>query len=307
MSAERRLQLGVGLIAAAVIGYEIGLVRLFSFLQHYHYTFLVVSGAVCGLGLGAALSAVLRVSTLHRHLGYWAVGCGVSMICGAFAVAQFPRMPLPLLVGIAGLPFIAAGTFLALAFRARYQQSQVLYFWDLVGAALGILYVVPALEWLGGVGALVGASVFALTAAAFFFNRWVWACPIILATGLVVYSFQQRELIDRSALAEDGNKPMFRALGAERHRGEVKATRWSAYARTDLVDRTGDTGLNLYVDGGAGSYMFRFPGDYRRLFFRAPRSRIFPLLLFAARTHPDYWAGRWCRCALRADDRLAAD
>ena len=130
MSAERRLQLSVGLIAAAVIGYEIGLVRLFSFLQHYHYTFLVVSGAVCGLGLGAALSAVLRVSTLHRHLGYWAGGCGVGMICGAFAVAQFPRMPLVLLVGIAGLPFIAAGAFLALAFRARYQQSQILY-WPL--------------------------------------------------------------------------------------------------------------------------------------------------------------------------------
>ena len=72
MSAERRLQLGVGLGAAAVIGYEIGLVRLFSFLQHYHYTFLVVSGAVCGLGLGAALSAGLRVreERLYRHLGY---------------------------------------------------------------------------------------------------------------------------------------------------------------------------------------------------------------------------------------------
>ena len=283
MSAERRLQLGVGLVAAAVIGYEIGLVRLFSFLQHYHYTFLVVSGAVCGLGLGAALSAVLHTSTgsvcvsvLYRHLGYWAGGCGVSMICGAFAVAQFPRMPLPLLVGISGLPFIAAGAFLALAFRARYQQSQVLYFWDLVGAALGILYVVPALEWLGGVGALVGASVFALTAAAFFFHRWVWTCPIVLATGLVVYSFQQRELIDLSALAEAADKPMFRALGAERHRGEVKDTRWSAYARTDLVDRTGDTGLNLYVDGGAGSYMFRFPGDYRQLFFVRREAAFFP-------------------------------
>ena len=276
MSAERRLQLGVGLIAAAVIGYEIGLVRLFSFLQHYHYTFLVVSGAVCGLGLGAALSAGLRVSTLHRHLGYWAGGCGVSMICGAFAVAQFPRMPLPLLVGIAGLPFIAAGAFLALAFRARYQQSQVLYFWDLVGAALGILYVVPALEWLGGVGVLFGASVFAMATAAFFLGRWVWTGPIVLATGLVVYSFQQRELIDLSALATTGDKPMFRALGAERHRGEVKDTRWSAYARTDLVDRTGDTGLNLYVDGGAGSYMFRFPGDYRRLFFVRREAAFFP-------------------------------
>ena len=283
MSAERRLQLGVGLIAAAVIGYEIGLVRLFSFLQHYHYTFLVVSGAVCGLGLGAALSAGAarfdRLSgrfdaapTLRRLGGRLWRQHDLWCVCRS----GISRMSLLLLVGIAGLPFIAAGAFLALAFRARYQQSQVLYFWDLVGAALGILYVVPALEWLGGVGALLGASVFAMAAAAFFLSRWVWTCPIVLATGLVVYSFQQRELIDLSALAEAADKPMFRALGAERHQGEVKDTRWSAYARTDLVDRTGDTGLNLYVDGGAGSYMFRFPGDYRRLFFVRREAAFFP-------------------------------
>ncbi len=271
MSTERRLQLSVGLVAAAVIGYEIGLVRLFSFLQHYHYTFLVVSGAVCGLGLGAGLSAVLR-----GPLGYWAFGCGVGMIGSAVAIAQLPRMTLVLLVGIAGLPFIAAGAFLALAFRARYQQSQVLYFWDLVGAALGILYVVPALEWLGGVGVLLGAGVFAMAAAALLLRGWALIGPIVVATGLVVYSTQQRELIDLRALAEAGDKPMFRALAAEHQRGEVQATRWSAYARTDVVDRSGDTGLNLYVDGGAGSYMFRFLGDYRRLFFLRGEAAFFP-------------------------------
>lgn len=278
MTTERRLPLGVGLVAAAVIGYEIGLVRLVSFLQHYHYTFLVVSGAICGVGLGAALSAVLgvREERLHRHLGCWAVGGGVSMVGGAVALAQFPRMPLPLMVVLAGLPFIAAGAFLALAFRARHQQSQILYFWDLVGAALGILYAVAALKWLGGVGTLLGASVFAMAAAALFFRRWAWTGPIVLATGVVAFSSQQRELVALDALAEAADKPMFRALGAARLRGEVQATRWSAYSRTDLVDRTGDTGLNLYVDGGAGSYMFRFPGDYRRLFFLRREAAFFP-------------------------------
>ena len=37
MSAALRLRLSVGLLSAGVIGYEIGLTRLFSFLQHYHY------------------------------------------------------------------------------------------------------------------------------------------------------------------------------------------------------------------------------------------------------------------------------
>ena len=275
MSAERRLQLGVGLVAAAVIGYEIGLVRLFSFLQHYHYTFLVVSGAVCGLGLGAALSAGLRVreERLYRHLGYWAGFCGCSMGLGALALAQFPRMPLWMLVGVAGVPFVAAGALLALAFRARHRHSQVLYFWDLVGAALGILWIVPALEWLGGVGALASAGVFAFTAAALWVGGWgVWVAPALLTVLLAVQRDAQHEIIDLSALAEAADKPMFRALSTARHRGEVKDTRSS-----DLVDRTGDTGLNLYVDGGAGSYMFRFPGDYRRLFFLRREAAFFPI------------------------------
>ena len=43
-----KLRLSVGILSAGVVAYEIGLTRLFSFLHHYHYTFLVVSGAVCG-------------------------------------------------------------------------------------------------------------------------------------------------------------------------------------------------------------------------------------------------------------------
>ena len=77
MSDGRRLSLSVGLLSAAVIGYEIGLTRLFSFLQHYHYTFLVVSGAVCGLGLGAALSAAID----------WA--CGTVTLPDEMTIEQF--------------------------------------------------------------------------------------------------------------------------------------------------------------------------------------------------------------------------
>ena len=53
MKAEARLRWSVAFLAAAVLVYEIGMTRLLSFLLHYHFTFLVVSGAVCGLGLGA--------------------------------------------------------------------------------------------------------------------------------------------------------------------------------------------------------------------------------------------------------------
>ena len=280
MSVEFRLRLSVGMIAAAVIGYEIGLTRLFSFLQHYHYTFLIVSGAICGLGLGAVLSAGIRLNAqgLRRHLGWWALFAANTMGLAALLLAGFPRMPLVLMAGVAGVPFVAAGAYLALVFRVRHAESQRLYCWDLVGAALGILWIVVALGWVGGVAALVSAGMLALAAGALLADHLgMWAATLALAVMLVVaLGVVQREATDLTALAEAADKPMFRALGAEHNTGAVVATRWSAFARTDLVDRSGNTGLNFYVDGGAGSYMFRFPGDYRQLFFLRREAAFFP-------------------------------
>ena len=255
MSEDRRLHVGVGLLSAAVIGYEIGLTRLFSFLQHYHYTFLVVSGAVCGLGLGAALSAVFRPGSgqLQRHLVRWGMLCGCAMALGALVLAQWPRLPLVLLGGVAGLPFIAAGVYLALAFRYRAESSSRLYCWDLVGAGLGILCAVVAIEWAGATGGLVLAGFLAWTASSVLAAGRKAERLVAFALLVVAAVASGRAPIALDALAAAADKPMFRALAAERNTGAVVETRWSAFARTDVVDRTGDTGLNLYVDGGAGS------------------------------------------------------
>ena len=273
----------------------------------------MVSGAVCGLGLGAALSAVFaRFDRLSAHFdAVPALGllggrlrrqydlrcvCRSPISSNAASTASRRRrpplhcrwhIPRPRLPG-------ALST----------ESSSLL--WDLVGAALGILYVVPALEWLGGVGALLGASVFAMAAVAFFLDRWVWACPIILTTGLVVYSTQQRELIDLSALAEDGDKPMFRALARNAIKGEVKATRWSAYARTDLGRSHGRHGPELVCRWRGWLVHVSLSGDYRRLFFVRREAAFFPYYFSRRERALIIGPGGGADVLLRADDWLAA-
>ena len=274
--------LPLGLVSGGVVVYEIGLTRLFSFLLHYHFTFLVVSGAVCGLGIGAMLASRwsvrgaggLAAAALALALGLW----------GATAVvAAWPRLPTAVLLAVAGLPFVLAGAFIAWVFRARAEDSQRLYFCDLAGAALGILWVVPALKWLGGVetlaSAALAAALAALALAVGATGRSRLPLTLAAAAGVLFFGLQCRTpLVDinTEALAQAADKPMFRALGAARNTGSVAQTRWSAYARTDVVDRTGDTGLNIYMDGGAGSYMFRFGGDARRLAFVRQEAAFFP-------------------------------
>ena len=284
-SEDRSVRLALALLSGSLIAFEIGLTRLFSFLLHYHYTFLIVSGAVCGLGLGALLA--FRIQTpgerLYRHLSLAAFTCGASTWLVTAFLALFPRIGAWKLLAATALPFVAGGLFLSLVFRARHRHSQRLYFYDLVGAALGTLWVVPALKWLGGIGALLGAGLAAVLAgclAARSAGRiWKRAGLALLLVFLLAFAVHVRHpllQIDLGALAAAADKPLFRALGAQPHPGRLLENWWSAHARTDLVDRSGDTGLNIYMDGGAGSYMFRFDGDFRRLFFLRREAPFFP-------------------------------
>lgn len=272
--APARLALSVALLAGAVIAYEVVLTRFFSFLLQYHYSFLVISGAVFGIGLGALAVARVDLQRVPRMLPWLALATSLTMAAGGAVILRSPRAALVVLAVAAALPLVTAGGYLALLFRAWGRDSQRLYGWDLAGAALGTAWVVPALD-LGPVALAVcmaGAALAAGLAAtpsrgapAFAIGGLIAA----LATGLWLD-------VDLEELAAAADKPMFRGLSADRNRGQIVETRWSAYARTDLVDRTGETGLNMYLDGAAGSYLFRFDGDLRRLFFLRGEATAFP-------------------------------
>ena len=108
---SRSVCLSLSLVCASVIGAEIALTRLFSFLLHYHYTFLILSGAICGLGVGAVLA--VRLSG-EKALSRLAFGQGLGLWLAAIFAAWVPRAGLPWLLGVAALPFALAGAFISL-------------------------------------------------------------------------------------------------------------------------------------------------------------------------------------------------
>lgn len=272
---SRSLCLALALVCGSVIGAEIVLTRLFSFLLYYHYTFLILSGAICGLGIGAVLGA--RLSS-RKALCALAFGQALGLWLAVTFAAWLPRAGTLWLLGVAALPFAVAGAFLSLVFRTHAGHSQRLYFYDLSGAALATLVIIPCVQWLGGVDALLACGLLAALAGGLVAPMRRWGA---LGVGLFFLAFlAQRGLglvqLDLKELGQAADKPMFKALSSLTEPGKIVQTRWSAYARTDLVDRTGDTGLNFYTDGGAGSYMFRFEGDFRRLFFLRQETAFFP-------------------------------
>src|SRR5690606_5885366 len=54
------LLLAVAVLSAAVLGFEVALTRVFAVLLRYHFAFLVISIAGCGLGVGGYATYWLR-------------------------------------------------------------------------------------------------------------------------------------------------------------------------------------------------------------------------------------------------------
>jgi predicted membrane-bound spermidine synthase len=157
--------------------------------------------------------------------------------------------------------------------------SARIYGADLIGAATGSLGVILALNILGGTSTSfflgLTASVAALLFAMRVIRKNVKGVKISIASLLSIASF----LIVAGLLGANLSgfycpdvpiginpaKQSYVGLNPSLLQGEIIETRWSAYGRTDLVD----VGINpelmlIYIDGTAGSLMYRFNGDFNQ-------------------------------------------
>jgi hypothetical protein len=182
------IYVGILLVAGSILMLEIALTRVFSVMMWHHMTYMVVSIAMLGFGAaGSILTAnrsSLRSDFPARPLAFFSVIYGLSVML-AFCLAT--RVPistleiwkdkwnffaLGLLYLVVSVPFLFGGLTIGLALTRLATYVNRLYFFDLVGSALGGLVSVWLLAELGntvtviiagGIGVMAGA-VFALAA-----------------------------------------------------------------------------------------------------------------------------------------------
>lgn len=263
---------GLFLLSGGVLLFEITLTRILSLFLFYHYTFLVVSGAVLGLGLGGLLIHRQRWVPLSRTaslalLSVLAIGAALTALA---AVALFRRgllIPHPLVyLPLALLPFIPAGMASALIFARFTPHSGRLYAADLGGAAAGALLAVPLLNRLGGVGAALLAAAL-LSGAAFAFawgsgrqlTRWAMATGSLLITALLAYHLSTGGFDLRLEWIPPA-KEMFLEMHTSEKPGRPIYSEWNAFARTDVLEYPDSPDhMSVFLDGGSGSNLYRFP------------------------------------------------
>ncbi|HAZ64533.1 MAG TPA: hypothetical protein DCZ72_13115, partial [Armatimonadetes bacterium] len=168
----RLVRIAVATAAFATLAYELSLTRIFSVLFRSPFVFLILSIAVCGLGLGAVLAAILDSrgdadrTDPARYLGWPLLAFGLLLpvpLVLLLTVAQglVADARGALVAVLTAAPYLAAGLFMSRAFRRHALDAGRLYFFDLCGAGLAALASVPILTRVGGLAMplLLGALV----------------------------------------------------------------------------------------------------------------------------------------------------
>jgi hypothetical protein len=240
------LYAGLFLLAAATLGLEISLTRVFALAQWYHFAFVAISVALLGLGAGGTVLSLWRHP--RRVAAVAAAGCALSTV-GSYLVANYlpfdayriaweraQFLYLAVYYLALAVPFFCASLGTGLLLATSPQHSHRVYAANLLGSAAGCGLAPLALSWAGGAGSVaVWAALAALAALAF---AWVRPRrPGMLAAGLSLTLACAVLAIVRPAWFEvrlspyKGLPQALQAPGAT-----LVSQRWNALARVDVVE-----------------------------------------------------------------------
>ncbi len=263
----------VFLLSAGVLCLEIIAGRVFAIMYVHDFSFMIVSLAILGLGLGGIFAYYRwRGKHVQNATAVLARMCALFAAAAAGLIVAVTLLPAASsrLFGFLILlpPFFFAGVSLSLAFRVLAGRSFVLYAADLLGAASGSLLSLGVLETLGGIDGVLFCGVVGAGAALLFLprrerKRPFRSLPVFLSAGCFLL-FALNGLFDvlpEVPVGPDRGKELYNML-YEEPLADIMESRWSSFGRTDLATyRDYDEHRVLFLDGGAGSAMYRFSGN----------------------------------------------
>jgi hypothetical protein len=268
------------LTSFSLIAFEITLSRLLSVLLSYHYVFVVLSLALLGLGLGGMFVHFFRsqipieedrFGVLAFFTSLYSLAISLSMILIIqIGYVQNIQMNILLYGFLLLTPFFLAGVILAEVYRMFPIVSTRIYGLDLIGAAAGSFGVIQLLDILGGIsisfflglGASVAALLFAMAGSGKKKKGWILSMGsfliLFVLSGANLVGFYRPDI----PIGKNPEKEIHDVLHGSSLKGKIVETKWSAFGRTDLVEFIDyPDHMDIYLDGTAGSPMYRFNGD----------------------------------------------
>jgi hypothetical protein len=276
---HHRIYQALFLIALTALLVEVLLTRIFDVILWPNFSFMIISSAMFGVGLGGLFevlrpvpdganpAASLSRTALLFAITVWALPLLLNTI--PFSVKRIGQDPLAqslwflVLYLVLLAPFFLAGLFICRLFASSPGTIRKLYFWDLSGAAVGTTVLIPLLPWLGPERLLLVTAIAALGAVALLSTTK--RARLAVTTAAIAFVAIPIWCGDRYlTLALHENK---RQVRTAIELGRLEFSRWDPVSQISVVDQPVRRNVPGYIgrkhvayDGGTQSTDF-FPFD----------------------------------------------
>ena len=264
------------LLSMASLVTEISLIRVFDVLFYPNISYMIITCSLLAFGLAGVYSVLKPMPSdddLQKVLGKlsYSMAVSIGVILPLVNVLPFDLNKLstePIrqlayfgsVYFVLALPFFLTGLIFSAVFTAFPKQIQSLYFWDLTGAALGSVLVIPLISSIGPGGLLFMAAGFSLMASALFLNRRSWTLivsVISLALFLAPIAYAPRYFDFKEHQGKRGVK-------LAREQGIIEKTIWDPISKIDIINY-GQLRYIAYDGGSQTSLFYPFNGDFQTL------------------------------------------
>lgn len=270
MSSKQSSAFLIFFLSHSLVSFEILATRISSVVYVSDYAFIIISFALVGLSCGAIVAfyklpqpSELFGSAFLRRVSF---GIALSFSLFIFLVASAGLTNPFLYFLLVFLPFFLAGILYAVLFRTSVQHIFLLYACDLCGAATGALAPLWTLQHSTAPNNVLLLALFMATVSTMVFfpkgkkwKKFIYTGAYILL-GVLLLSFGKKELLGRVPIGKYPEKDFYFVYPQSAVPPTILESRWSLYGRADLVRYHQDMVLQLFVDGAAGSPMYRFSG-----------------------------------------------
>lgn len=197
---------GIGLTAMSALLLQVALTRVFAVVMWHHFAFMIVSLALLGFGASGSLLTVWRIGERRdagwARLASFASGFGIFVILAFFLAIRIRvdtiellsqpinLFKLMLVYLVLSLPFLFCGFTIGTTLAWYPERVGMLYFFDLIGSALGGGLAPFLLERLHIDAVVMLSALLALAAGALFAAGAGWgrrvAHAALAAAGLAL-------------------------------------------------------------------------------------------------------------------------
>jgi spermidine synthase len=185
MSQRWQLYLGILLISLATLALEILQVRIFSVMLWHHLAYMVITVTLLGFSAAGAYVAIKGSGTPEQARNKAAWSALLSAVTTIIGFSVVTRVPLDTYMADSGLqlgfiflyyaflivPYFFMGLTITLILTRFTEIVHKLYFWNLLGSALGCVVFLILLMNLGGEASIFASAALAAVAAVPLFTK----------------------------------------------------------------------------------------------------------------------------------------